>query len=234
MLLSNALIGVILHARILVPIAKLRKASLKCLSTGDYVNLAYSFRGGHTSIRPVQVKEEIAQLLEFLVKQKPMVVCEIGTAGGGTLFLFSRVSHPNAMIISVDLLGGSFGGSYPKWKIPLYSSFACSSQRIYLIRGDSHDHHTFERVESVLAGRKLDFLFIDGDHTYEGVKADFENYSKLVGPGGIIAFHDIVPHPPQTKCEVSKFWNEIKYSYNHLEIVKDWSQNWAGIGVIYI
>jgi len=33
-------------------------------------------------------------------------------------------------------------------------------------------------------------LWIDGDHTYEGVKADFEAWAPLVIPGGIVAFHD--------------------------------------------
>ena len=59
-------------------------------------------------------------------------------------------------------------------------------------------------------------------------------YSPLVRKGGVIAFHDIVEHPPETGCEVSMFWNEIKHSYKYLEIVKDWRQNWAGIGVIFV
>ena len=33
-------------------------------------------------------------------------------------------------------------------------------------------------------------LFIDGDHSYEGVRADFEAWSPRVAPGGVIAFHD--------------------------------------------
>jgi hypothetical protein len=37
---------------------------------------------------------------------------------------------------------------------------------------------------------KIDFLFIDADHSYEGVKLDFELYSKLVKKTGIIALHD--------------------------------------------
>jgi len=159
---------------------KLRKAAVKCRSIKSYVNLAYSFRLVHISIRPAQVKEEIIQLLKVLKKLQPMIVCEIGTAGGGTLFLFSRVSHPNATIISIDLLGGPFGGGYPKWKTPLYKHFAYSRQRIHLIRGNSHALNTIKKVEKILAGRKLDFLFIDGDHTYEGVKKDFEMYSPLV------------------------------------------------------
>ena len=34
----------------------------------------------------------------------------------------------------------------------------------------------------------LDLLFIDGDHSYEGVRQDYKMYSKLVRDGGLIAF----------------------------------------------
>lgn len=37
---------------------------------------------------------------------------------------------------------------------------------------------------------QIDFLFIDGDHSYEGVKSDFELYSNLLSPKGIIVLHD--------------------------------------------
>jgi hypothetical protein len=37
---------------------------------------------------------------------------------------------------------------------------------------------------------KIDFLFIDGDHSYEGVKLDFELYSKLLNENGVIVIHD--------------------------------------------
>jgi predicted O-methyltransferase YrrM len=119
------------------------------------------------------------------------------------------------------------------WKIPIYRSLVLPGQKLSLIRKDSHDLKTLKIVKEILGGKKLDFLFIDGDHTYKGVKMDFEMYSPLVRKGGIIAFHDIVPHPPESGCEVSKFFNEIKYSYRFHEIVKDWNQRWAGIGVIY-
>jgi predicted O-methyltransferase YrrM len=89
-------------------------------------------------------------------------------------------------------------------------------------------------VESILVDDKLDFLFIDGDHTYEGVKKDFEMYSPLVRKGGLIAFHDICKHPPQLNCTVDKFWNEIKGSYDFEEIIDNPSQNWAGIGVLHV
>lgn len=37
---------------------------------------------------------------------------------------------------------------------------------------------------------KIDYLHIDADHSYEGVKLDFELYSKILSPNGIISIHD--------------------------------------------
>ncbi|MEM1858754.1 MAG: class I SAM-dependent methyltransferase, partial [Desulfurococcaceae archaeon] len=159
---------------------------------------------------------------------------EIGTANGGTLFLFCQIAELDATIISIDLPGGPFGGGYPEWRVPLYKSFAKERQRVHLIRADSHDPKTLGIVKRILGDRKLDFLFIDGDHTYEGVKRDFEMYSPLVRKGGIIAFHDIVPGPSENVGGVPMFWSEIKRSFTYNEIVKDWRQGGYGIGVIYV
>jgi hypothetical protein len=38
---------------------------------------------------------------------------------------------------------------------------------------------------------KIDYLHIDGDHSYEGVKKDFELYSTIMSENGIITIHDI-------------------------------------------
>lgn len=37
---------------------------------------------------------------------------------------------------------------------------------------------------------KIDLLFIDGDHSYEGVKEDFDLYSKILSDNGVIILHD--------------------------------------------
>jgi hypothetical protein len=83
-----------------------------------------------------------------------------------------------------------------------------------------------------LRGRQIDFLFVDGDHTYQGVSQDFKLYNQFVQPGGIIAFHDIVEHSPETQCNVNRFWQQIKTRFNHVEIVEDWKAGFAGIGLI--
>lgn len=46
------------------------------------------------------------------------------------------------------------------------------------------------RAPSILRPQCASLIFIDGDHTYDQVIADFENYLDLLAPGGILAFHD--------------------------------------------
>jgi hypothetical protein len=111
------------------------------------------------------------------------------------------------------LPGGRFGGGYPEWRIPLYESFAIHNQRVYLIRGDSYANSTLKKVKEILDEQGLSFLFIDGDHTYEGVKKDFEMYSNLVGEGGVIAFHDIVPGPMKVLAVYQAFGTKLNISF---------------------
>ncbi len=147
--------------------------------------------------------------------------------------MFTRIARKDATIISIDLPKGIHGYGYNILRIPLYKSFARSDQKILLFRSDSHKKSTIDQIKSILKSNKLEFLFIDGDHRYEGVKKDFEMYRTLVKNDGIVAFHDIIPQAPETQVEVSKYWNEIKNNYIFKEIIKDKNQKWAGIGVIY-
>lgn len=182
-------------------------------------------------IQPWQFKEELEKLAEQIEALKAKVIVEIGTANGGTLFMYTRLAQDDATIISIDLPGGDFGGGYPEWKAPIYKSFARDQQKIELIRGNSHAEETFSKLKSLLDGREIDYLFIDGDHTYEGAKMDFEKYRSLVRNGGKIGFHDIVVHKG-SECDVYKLWNEVKEEYPHKEFVNDWDQNCFGIGLI--
>jgi len=183
-------------------------------------------------IKPLQVREEILSLLKFVKKSKPKNILEIGTAKGGTLFLFSKIASSDATIISVDLPKGEFGGGYPKWKKSLYKSFKKENQKIHLLRENSHSKKTLEKVKKILGDEKLDFLFIDGDHSYGGVKKDFEMYSELVGEKGVIAFHDVAEHKKEFDCHVDKLWKEIKKENKFIEFINDYNQGWGGIGVV--
>jgi len=181
---------------------------------------------------PRQVKEEVVELAGVLRPLKPKVIVEIGTGrSGGMLFVYSRVASADALIISIDLPGGEFGDSYPAHKVPIFKRMGFPGQKIYPIRASSHDPATLAQVKKILGGRPVDFLFIDGDHTYEGVKQDLLMYSALVAPEGLIALQDIVPCSHKD-CQVEDYWRDIKPTFPHREIVKDWNQRWAGIGVV--
>lgn len=189
---------------------------------------------GNHFFRAFQVPSELAALGEILAQQAPVRALEIGTARGGTLLFLTRLADPKATMVSVDLPGGEFGGGYNARRKWFYHRFARRGQRLHLLQGDSHSEEMVERAKSALGGELIDYLFIDGDHTYEGVKRDFELYSPLVRRGGIIAFHDVAEHPSYIGCEVSRFWNEVKLQYRHAELIEDQTQGWAGIGVLYV
>jgi predicted O-methyltransferase YrrM len=187
--------------------------------------------------RPIlmtQVRSEALALGKMLEARAPARSLEIGTNYGGTLLLLCNLSAPRATIISVDLPSGRFGGGYPRRKIPLFRKFPKAGQQLCLIRGDSHVETTKERVLRILNGELLDYLFLDGDHTYEGVRRDFEMYAPLVRSGGLIALHDIAVHNRDSECQVDKFWSELKNRYRHQEIVEDPKQGWAGLGILFV
>jgi len=191
------------------------------------------------TLAPIQIPQEFLSLLEIVKKKKPNVVMEIGTAKGGALFCFARMAADDATIVSVDLmdgeLGGGFSAGYPTWKVPIYQAFAKKGQTMSLVRQDSHSEETLGKVKGILDGKQVDFLFIDGDHTYEGVKKDFEMYSPLVRKGGVVAFHDVAPHASDESCGgVKYFWKEIKNYYPFREFIQDINQEGCGVGVLFL
>jgi len=199
--------------------------------------------------RPIlmgQARSEILELAKILQASAPKRSLEIGTNYGGTLFLLCTLSPPDAKIISVDLPSGPFGGGYPRRKTPLFRRFVRGGQQLHLIRADSHSLETKKRVLQILDGEQLDYLFLDGDHTYSGVQSDFRMYAPLVRSGGIIAFHDITTYKRVSQCEVEKFWGEVKQSYPHREIIEEVKEGslpiavtgapmeTAGLGVLFV
>jgi predicted O-methyltransferase YrrM len=195
----------------------------------EVFDYAWNFYDG--LIRPMQNKDEFIELLKIFKELNPKHILEIGTANGGSLFCFCKLAQDDATIISIDLPEGPLGGGYPEWRIPIYQAFAKENQNLFLLKKDFHKDETLLEVKKILEGNQLDFLFIDGDHSYEGVKKDFELYSTLFRKGGLIVFHDIVNNDPtRVDIEVPKFWSEIKNKYKFKEIIKDKIN--FGIGIL--
>lgn len=185
----------------------------------------------------MQKLRELAPLLGLLRRRSPRVVVEIGTARGGTFYAWCQVADPSAIVVSIDLPGGPFGGAHSPQDLSTLRRYGSREQQLHLIRADSHTAETRRMLEEILDGREIDFLMIDGDHTYDGVRRDFEMYAPLVGHSNPIAFHDTLPHPRDSSCEVDRFWNEIRGDYRHTEFVDlgpdPLGPQYGGIGLLY-
>jgi cephalosporin hydroxylase len=185
----------------------------------------------------MQKLRELAPLLALLRRRSPRVVVEIGTAAGGTFYAWCGVADPEAVLVSIDLPGGPFGGGYTRDDVSTFRGYGRAEQRLHFIRADSHASETRSLLETILNGNEIDFLMIDGDHTYDGVRRDFEMYAPLVGDGNPIAFHDTLRHPDGSSCEVERFWNEIRGDYRHVEFADlgpdPLAPQYGGIGVLY-
>ena len=180
---------------------------------------------------------ELSPFISFIRKRKLQTIVEIGTAKGGTLYVWCSIAQPDALIISIDMPGGPFGGGYTFNDMKKFRTYKRIKQSLFFLRADSHKQTTKKRLMNILNGKKIDFLFIDGDHSYRGVKRDFHLYASLVKRNGLIAFHDILFHPMVPKCRVDKFWSEIKDRFKYREFIdkgddRGWGQ-WGGIGVVY-
>ncbi|HKL16797.1 MAG TPA: class I SAM-dependent methyltransferase [Patescibacteria group bacterium] len=186
------------------------------------------------SIKPMQKKKEATLFLEEVKKINPRIICEVGSGRGGMLYLFSRIANKNAQIISIDIPKSYLLKNYLDLKDFLYNNLIKENQTIYPIKADSHKKETLNKLKQILNNKKIDLLFIDGDHSYKGVKKDFQLYSPLVKKNGIIAFHDIVPNKNDKNNNVYKFWKEIKKEKeNFKEIIENPRQKGMGIGLIY-
>ncbi len=196
------------------------------------VDLAFRFPG----VTPNQNRTEIAALLQRVAERRPAVLCEIGSAEGGTLFLFAHAARPDARLLSIDLRNG------PE-RAALFRSLVRPGQHLTCVQGDSHDPDVVRRFRDWLGPDQLEFLFIDGDHTVEGVERDFEMYGPTVRDGGLVAFHDIVPdfrtrYGVDTRMDaggVPSFWQRVKSRYPRaVEFVEHRLQDGRGIGLIEV
>lgn len=176
---------------------------------------------------------EFERLLSIVSDLSPKIILEIGVGKGGTSWAWSKIPSLTDLIC-VDLPNGPWGGGPAKEAMEYIANN--SQCKLTFIAGNSSNSASLAHVKDTLGDRKIDFLSIDGAHDYAGVKTDFLTYSPLVRPQGIVAFHDILKHAPETGCEVEKFWTELKETLpidRYSELVQE-PTNWGGWGVVKV
>ncbi len=207
---------------------RLRKYHAAPHSVEETVDWAMRFgRYGYFTIHTLQKRSEIIALAKAVAALKPKIILEIGTARAGTLLIWSSIASDK--VITCDLV-------HRDAQRPLLEALPPpgSACRVKLLTGNSHQPAFKQRVAQELGGRKVDFLFIDGDHTESGVAQDYNDYKEFVCPGGIIAFHDIIEYQPLPDNLVYHFWKKVKPGLVTEEFVDDPKQCGFGIGIIRV
>ena len=83
------------------------------------------------------------------------------------MWLWCQIANDDANIISIDLKPTT----KTEKRIAKYVyGLAVAHQKVSLVRGDSGDIQTKRQLINILGPSKIDFLFIDGDHSYRAVK----------------------------------------------------------------
>ena len=127
---------------------------------------------------------ELAVAYEQIWNTGAGTVVEIGVQHGGWLWAVRSACTTPLKCIAVSL---AFSTGWPTFKTLLTDSGAT----VLEIQGSSLNGETLGRVQAGLEGRPIDVLHIDGSHKAADVLQDYDLYSPLVRPGGLILMHDI-------------------------------------------
>ena len=158
-------------------------------SVDGFEDLAFLFSSNQLSHGIASLQLDEAALLYGLARrvEPGAAVAEIGRFKGGTTLMLASALPGGAELWSYDLhvairpdLSGPQLDSELRTALDRYEL----SDRVHLVVGDSR---TAEAPP-----RPCALVFVDGDHTYEGARADFERWRELVAPGGHVLFHDAV------------------------------------------
>lgn len=166
---------------------------------------------------------EFELFFNFVADRKPRRILEVGAFYGGTLWHWATRLKPD-VLVSIDLPVHHESEHWQRvWECRATWASWMDNIEWHDLIGRSDDW--FLHDEARKAG-PFDFMFIDGDHSYEGVKRDFALYHPMLSEGGIVAFHDTRRHEPG----VIQFAAELKELYPTVEFFSpDWG---AGILVV--
>lgn len=163
-----------------------------------------------------QIPKEYSKFLDYIRSRKYDRYLNVGIGNGGSFITEIFMQPSLTLATAVDNL--SYGVSNPtavNERFEWIRTIVNHPVRFYNMTSDEFFKDNIEMY---------DFIFIDGDHSYEGVSKDYKNALKCLSTGGEIAFHDIASE----QCPgVVQLWNEIKND-NCVEFIHS---NKCGIGI---
>lgn len=187
---------------------------------------------------PLQRKNEMREMLIKALLLKPIVVGEIGSDKGGSLYHWCQLPTVRRV------LGIEYRG------VPYRAEFTRYFKDIDFchIQGSSYDPDTVRAVKRWLEPDKFDCLFLDGDKA--NFMQDYICYKNMIRPGGLMFLHDINGEPPEFAFnQISKIHNTeriidtsearnldrgVAPCNSWEEWLHFWGERSCGVGVVYI
>jgi cephalosporin hydroxylase len=177
---------------------------------------------------PVEIAAFGAWLADRFETSDPRIfrhVLEIGVRHGGTSEFWYKLLPSAGIVVGVDRIG------HDSYQLPEFRDRAVAMERelpnYRFVEGNSTWQSTLDRLRRYAP---FTFVFIDGDHSYDGVRADFQNLRPMVIRGGIVAFHDIVDGP-RTGGGVARLWRELNGDKHEFVVG---GSDWGGIGAVVL
>ncbi len=166
-------------------------------------------------------------IYDFIRNLKPKTVVELGTHKGTSFFSMCQAAKDGKLktkLYAVDTWKGDehagFYGEDILSEVKKIKKTYYEKQNIFLIQS------LFDEAVSKFKNNSIDLLHIDGLHTYDAVKHDFDNWFNKVRKNGIIIFHDT--NEKMDDFGVYKLWDKLKKKYKTLEFFHS-----HGLGILF-
>jgi predicted O-methyltransferase YrrM len=131
--------------------------------------------------------DEAAYLYRLVRDEQPRVVVEIGRfRGGSTILIASALESGVLHSYDIPTRQGREGAELDRQLAEALDRFGLAD-RVQL--------HVADSRTAAPPVTEIDILFVDGDHSEEGVRADVEHWAPLLRPDGHLLFHDAVAAP---------------------------------------
>lgn len=158
---------------------------------------------------------------------EPESIVELGAHKGGSFFAFCQAvkdAKLSTELIAVDTWkGDEHAGAYGEEVFELFGKIVkeCFAEQKVVLR-----RMLFEEAMAEVPDESIELLHIDGLHTYEAVKGDFESWLPKLAKNGVVLFHDTAE---DTGYGSAEYWKDLKAEYKHfLEFPHSW-----GLGVLF-
>jgi len=137
------------------------------------------------------------------------MLAEVGVFHGVTTRRLRSAMDPGGVLFAVD--------PYPKQRLGFSAQRMVARREVARVKTGTIEWLRMTGADAAktlyakAATPRFDFVFIDGDHSWDGIMGDWEGWRKLIAPEGIIAFHDSRSTPSRAIEDAGsvRFMNQV-------------------------